>query len=903
MNHYWGSGMKRCTSLPYSTFTIRRSLFSLSLCLCAFAAGSVFGVEIQPPEAVIGHEVGADYELVRYEKIREYFEHVADRSPRVNVRHIGQTTEGQNMIVADITDDAGVGPLQAARADQRQVADPRLITDAGQERRLVANAKVVVMVNCNLHSTEIASSQMAMELLYDLATGTSPDVQEILKRVVVVLIPSANPDGLNKVIDWYDRSLGKPWEGSSMPWLYQKYAGHDNNRDWFMLNLKETRLVTQVIYKQWLPNIVYDIHQMGNSGARFFVPPFFDPKNPNVHPLNDDMMMIIGGHMAAALTRAGKKGVLNSAMYDNWWQGGFRTTAYRHNITGILTEAASALIASPVFQRKSELRGRARGMNGYAMATNFPEPWPGGWWRLRDIVDYEKIACMSLFTFAARYHDLVTSNTIRQARDAIEQGRTEPPFAWLVPADQRDPRTVAEMLSVLHATGVEVHQAESDFVADDVKYPAGTYILYCAQPYRAHLNDMMERQIYPDRSSYPGGPPEAPYDTAGWTLPLQMGVRRISVQRPFEARTTKLDAVTLPRGRVTGSPKDTWAYIVRAGTNDNYRLANRLFKAGVRFHVIPFHDQWEAVAGMDVPSGSFFIPHTESVARTLPKLIDGISTVVTGVAKSYSQVQTALRSVSQPRLGVYQPWTASTDEGWTRLVLENFEFDYTSVHNAEIRAGHLADRYDCLILPSVGSGSILNGRAADTTEPEYVGGIGPDGIISLESFVQNGGTLVCIDSSCNLPIGHFNIPVRNVLRGKSSKQFYCPGSILRVWVDRDHPVGYGSPEWVSGYFARSQAFELIGEDKKGGPEDARSPAARYPARAVARYSDTVLLESGWIRGKDLIADKPAIVEVGYGRGTIILLGFRVQYRGQSHGTFRLLFNAILSSTTAKAAGI
>ncbi|MHC4146958.1 MAG: M14 family metallopeptidase, partial [Planctomycetota bacterium] len=191
------------------------------------------------------------------------------------------------------------------------------------------------------------------------------------------------PDGLDKVIDWYERSLGKPWEGTGMPWLYQKYAGHDNNRDWFMLNLTETRLVTRVIYKQWLPNILYDIHQMGNSGARLFVPPFFDPKNPNVHPLNDHMMMIIGGHMGAALSRAGKKGILNSAMYDNWWQGGFRTTAYRHNITGLLTEAASVLIASPIFQRKSELTGSRRGMPNYAIATNFPDPWPGGWWRLR----------------------------------------------------------------------------------------------------------------------------------------------------------------------------------------------------------------------------------------------------------------------------------------------------------------------------------------------------------------------------------------------------------------------------------------------------------------------------------------------------------------------------------------
>jgi hypothetical protein len=782
-------------------------------------------------------------------------------------------------------------------ADQKRIADPRLIKNQQQEDDLVASAKVVVLVNCNLHSTEIASSQMAMELLYDLASGTSPEIQEILKRTIIVLIPSANPDGLDKVIDWYERSLGKPWEGTGMPWLYQKYAGHDNNRDWFMLNLTETRLVTRVIYEQWLPNVLYDIHQMGNSGARLFVPPFFDPKNPNVHPLNDHMMMIIGGHMAAALNRAGKKGVLNSAMYDNWWQGGFRTTAYRHNITGILTEAASVLIGSPVFQRKSELSGGRRGMPSYAIATNFPDPWPGGWWRLRDIVEYEKIACMSLFTLTARYHDLIKSNTIEQARDAIEKGRTEPPFAWLVPPDQIDRGTAVRMLSILHATGVEVHVAESEFTADGVRYPADTYILYCAQPYRAHLNDMMERQVYPNRSSYPGGPPEAPYDSAGWTLPLQMGVRSVSVNQPFECQARRIETIPLPQGKVTGQPGETRGYAVRAGANDNYRLANRLFKAGIPLHMVDSHIAWVRATQIPLPRGSLLISDPNGVALGL---LDDISSELMGAGEKCFRAKNAVTDVPPPRLGLYQPWTASKDEGWTRLVLDNFEFAYTSVHNAEIRAGNLRQRYDCLVLPSIGPGSIVKGRAVDTTEPQYVGGIDSEGIVTLQDFVQDGGTLVCIDRSCNLPIEHFNIPVRNVLSGKSSKDFFCPGSILRIWVDQNHPVGYGCPEWISGYFARSQAFELIEEAKKD-DRNSRSPDVRFPAKVVARYSDTVLLESGWIRGAELIADKPAIVQVQYGRGKVILLGFAIQHRGQPHGTFRLLFNSILSSTTTKGA--
>ncbi|MHC4118251.1 MAG: type 1 glutamine amidotransferase family protein [Planctomycetota bacterium] len=534
-------------------------------------------------------------------------------------------------------------------------------------------------------------------------------------------------------------------------------------------------------------------------------------------------------------------------------------------------------------------------MPSYAIATNFPDPWPGGWWRLRDIVEYEKIACMSLFTLTARYHDLIKSNTIKQARDAIERGQTEPPFAWLVPPDQADAGTAAEMLSILHATGVEIHEAEDEFTADGVQYPAGTYVLYCAQPYRAHLNDMMERQVYPNRSSYPGGPPEAPYDTAGWTLPLQMGVRSVSVNRPFECETAALETVAKPQARVTESSGGTRGYVLRAGANDNYRLANRLFKAGIPLQMIHSQAAWARSTGMHLPSGSLMIPDANAAA---PEILEGISSELTAIDREYSRGRNSLANVPAPRLGLYQPWTASKDEGWTRLVLDNFEFAYTSVHNAEIRAGNLEKRYDCLVLPSASSGSIIKGRSVDTTEPQYVGGIGQEGIVTLQDFVGAGGTLVCIDRSCNLPIGHFNIPVRNVLSGKSSKDFFCPGSILRISVDNSHPVGYGCPEWISGYFARSQAFELIEESGKE-KADPRSPEARFPAHVVARYSDTVLLESGWIRGAELIADKPAIVEVKYGSGKVILLGFAVQHRGQPHGTFRLLFNSILSSTTGR----
>lgn len=870
-----------------------RSWRRLSLVAVAFlVCFGAFGQEVRSPEEFLGHEVGADYALVPWPRIVEYFRELGAASGRVNVRELGTTTEGRPFLFVEISDAATIADLAPHQANQRKIADPRLIEDDSEKRRLIHETKVPVLVNCQLHSTETAGSQMAMELAYELATNESPEYQEIRDRVIVLLVPCANPDGQVMVAEWYERTLGKPYEGGRLPWIYQKYAGHDNNRDWFMLNLKETRLTTEVLYTEWFPTVVWDVHQMGNSGARLFVPPFHDPKNANVHPVIDQTLLIIGGHMAGDLSRRDKTGVVHGAIYDNWWAGGFRTTPYRHNMVGILTEAASVNLASPVFQRKWELRGARRGLPEYEMSTNFPDPWPGGWWRLRDIVEYELIIAQSLFTLAARYHDMFQSNYIQFGEEAVALGKDEPPYAWLVPPDQHDPGRAYRMLERLDATAIEVHRATEAFTADGVEYPAGTYIMYTAQPYRPHLMDMMERQVYPDRELYPGGPAESPYDMAGWTLPLQMGVRHVAVNRPFEAAAEKLDEIPFPQGTIE-NPNAAY-YVVQPGHNDDYRLMDRLYEEGISFGIFDGSVVWELGDVQTAKPGALVIEATRGDREKIADALDGLSIDVLGAN------ETKVRHVMparRPRTALYQPWTASMDEGWTRLVLENFDVAYTTIHNGEIRAGNLQDRYDCIVLPSISSRSILEGNPEDSTAPEFVGGIGEQGVVALQDFVQSGGTLVCIDGSTNLVLEHFNVPVRNVVAELPTDDFYCPGSVLRLWMDTSHPLGYGVPEWYSGYFARSQAFALGDEEteEKKSDTSVRKPSERFGTKVVSRFSDTVLLESGWIRGGELISDRPAIVEIAYGEGKIDLIGIGVQRRGQPHGTFRILFNAIQGS--------
>jgi len=848
---------------------------------------------IQSPKDFLGYQVGADFHLAPWDSIVTYFNQLGKASNRINVQEIGKTTLGKPMLAVLISDPATINNLAIHKENQHKIADPRLIQNKAEEKRLIQESKPVVLVNCQIHSTEAAASQMSMELAYDLATKETPEVQEILNHIIIVLIPCANPDGQQMVAEYYKKTLGKPWEGSRMPWLYHKYSGHDNNRDWFMLNLKETQLETNLLYHEWFPTVLWDIHQTRKNSYRLFVPPFYDPKNPEMHPVLERMLYVAGGQMAAALTVRGKTGVIQGVQYDNWWAGGFRTTPQRHNILGLLTEAASVNIASPVFLQKADLKGSGRGMPSYRITVNFPDPWPGGWWHLRDIVDYEKIAAMSLFTFAARYHDVLQKNYIQIGRGAIEKGKSEPPFAWIVPIEQKDPQAAYQMLKRLHATGIEVHQAEKGFIADGTNYSKGTFIMYCAQPYRPHLMDMMERQYYPNRLLYPGGPAEPPYDNAGWTFPLLMGVKYVAVKKPFRARVKKLEEIPFPQGVIKGKTSSKY-FLIRAGSSDDFRLMNRLWKNKIAFKIYTRDKDWQ-VNGQKVLPGAMIIP-----ARA-KNLQEGLAVDLIAIDNFFRKLGSDLKNVRAPKIALYQPWTASMDEGWTRYVLDDFEFRYTTIHNYDIRAGNLYKKFDCIILPSLNSKTIIKGRAPDTIFPEYVGGIGNQGIVNLQEFVENGGTLICNDASSNFAIQYFRLPVKNLVAGLNRKKFYCPGSILRLAMDVTHPLGFGMPKWYHGYFTRSQAFTVIKRKSKKNDDKQKLPA-RYSApivpmktTVVSRYSDSELLESGWIFGGDLIAGKPAIVEVNYGKGHIELLGIRVQNRAQPHGTFRILFNAITRS--------
>ena len=855
--------------------------------LVATGLSTARGADVPSPESHLGYKPGADFRLAAWPTVVDYFRKVAAASDRVVVRELGRSTEGRPLVVAIIAGEATIKDLDRYRKLQKAIADPG--DDDQANRRAVLESRPVVLITCSIHSNETASTLMALELLHELATRDDPATREVLDNTIVILAPSVNPDGVDKVASWYERTKGKPWEGDGMPWLYHHYAGHDTNRDWFMLNLEETRHVTRLLYEEWFPTIAYDVHQMGSKGARLFVPPFHDPINPNVDPRINQGIFQIGAHMAADLASAGKRGVLTNAMYDNWMSGGNRTTTHRHNIVAVLTEAASVKLASPIYLDKAELRGFTRGFAGHEASVNFVDPWSGGWWRLRDIVEYELIAAKSLLTLAARYRQQFQSNYLAIGKDAIKKGRDEPPFAWVFPVDQRDPGTASRLVGILQDSGIKVHRAKSSFTADGVPYPAGSWVLPAAQPYRAHLKDVMERQIYPNRIAA-NGTPEPPYDNAGWTIPLQMGVRAAAVGSRFEASTEAMDRVEPPRGQINGSESPEY-YTIRNQSNDDFRVLNALLAAGVEVRAL----RLPARSGSEeLPSGTLLFKATPEARGVLDRIIPKVSSKVEGRVGLTAPPTDSARPLDyrKPRVAHYQSWVPNMDEGWARFVLDSFEFPYTIVHDAEVRAGNLLDRFDTILISSISPRVLREGYRADATEPGYVGGLGREGVDAIRAFVRAGGTLVCLEDSTEFAIDEFGLPVTNVLKNLKPVEFYSPGSIFHAEIARPlDPAGrpakddlaLGAPDEFSAWFDNSQAFELTPSKPGDRPN---------LGRIVATYAKINTLDSGWLVGAEKVQGKAALVKFPHEGGRIILFGFSPHHRGQPHGTFRFLFNAL-----------
>lgn len=792
--------------------------------LPAAAAPKPAANAVPSPESVFGFAPGADYHLADYELISKYFKALAAASPRIRLQDIGLTGYNRQMFIAIISSAGNLRELDHYQSIVRQLASGTI--DEAAARKLADEGKVVVWIDGGLHATEVAGAQHTPELAYRVVSEETLEMRRIRDSVILVLCPVINPDGLDIVAHWYDKNVNTPYELAPVTQLWNKYVGHDNNRDWYMFNQVESRDVAKELYQDWFPQIVYNQHQSGPFPSRIFVPPFDDPMNPNIPPEVIRGVNLVGDAMTRQFEVENKPGAVSRMGFDTWWNGGMRTAPYYHNMIGILTETALFDYATPGYYPPQSLpKSFPNGVSAAEPSTYYPNPWRGGWWHLKDATDYMLTGDLAVLDIAARRKDQWLFDFYQMCHDEIAQGAKGGPYAYIVPQSQHDSTATGDMLFALQTGGVEIRKATHAFTANGKEYPVGTVLMPAAQRFRPYLVDLMEPQHYPDIRLYPGGPPKRPYDMTGWTLPMQMGVDVVRVDQPMEIATE----------------------------------ATKVSEPAHHF---------------DPPAGT--------------KL---------------------------GRIGLYDSWEPNMDAGWTRWLLDRYSIPFTDLHDADIRAGNLRQKFDVIILPQQSEQGMLNGwqpgepqrfggGEAVTQRPEYVGGLDLSGVAALDDFAKSGGRLVAMDSASQLLIQEFGLPVRNVLANINSAQFYAPGSLLRIDVDPDLPETRGMRKDSVAFFVNSEAFDVWDPKDPAGPprftgskEPKKNPFTQLGEhdgiRILAVYPKTNLLMSGWLLGEKRIEGKVAAVSVPFGQGRVVLIGFRCQFRGQPENTFPLLFNSLV----------
>jgi hypothetical protein len=864
---------------------------------------------ITSPTEAFGFQPGADRKLADWKELTAYFKKLSTESNRVRYEEVGKTTEGRPFVTVTISAPENLAKLEHYKQIQARLADPRKTTPE-EAKQLIAEGKTVLVVTCNIHSTEIASSQSSTEFAYQLATGDTPRIRGILHNVIVVLVPSLNPDGQQLVVDWYKKYLGTPYEGANPVVLWQHYTGHDDNRDWSSFTQVETRLAVEKVINPWHPQILYDLHQMGSNGPRIYLPPWVDPVDPNVDPILVESMNALGVNTALEIGQTGKQGVLVHGVYDFW--SPLRDYIALHNGLRILTESASVDIASPIDIPFDKL-DRGIGYDAKVSTWNFPDPWKGGHWTLRDIVEYQIDAFFSIANNAAVFRERYLNNFYQVGVRALHH--TDWPYAYVVPADQIDSATTARLINTLRIGAVDVEQATADFDADGKHYTRGSYIVRLAQPYGAFAKTLLEIQHYPNIPEYPGGPLQRPYDVTAQTLPLLFGVTAVPVNAEFAVATTPVDVAQAGAGHFEKSTTSN-GYLIDNKTNSSLYALFALLKDGVKAY---------RLSDASVDPGTIYIPQQQGVEKRL-----------TAIAEKYPiNIRPAQAAptgnallVHLPRIALYQSWVASIDEGWTRWIFDQNNIPYTRVVDADIRKGDLNQRFDVILIPDNSARAITAGRGgygevlggpsgseslgaltgerrtrpapaqpdataqptppAEATRgpkpiPEYSGGLGVDGQASLKAFTENGGTIITLNKASQVYAADSG-PVSDALAKVNRREFFIPGSILQVSVDPTNPIAFGSTPTVPIFYENGPTFTVSGA-----------------AKSVASFTAENPLLSGWIQGGQFLKGTSVIAQEPVGKGQIILFGFRPQYRAQSEVTYKFLFNALLaSSSTAQS---
>ena len=848
-------------------------------------------IAITTPQSYFGFTPGDDRELFNYEKLIGYLTELDSQSPKLKMLNIGTSPMGKPIYIAFISSAENLNNLDRLKEINHQLALNVDLSEADREK-YSEEGRVFVYATLSMHSGEVGPAQSSALVAYNFATDKNPETAEMLNNVVYMMVPAHNPDGMNMVVENYLKYKGTKYEGASLPRVYHKYIGHDNNRDFVILSQEDTRAIARVYNQTWLPQVMVEKHQMGRSSARYFVPPMHDPIAVNVDAGLWTWAGVFGQNLINDMTNEGLAGVSQNYIFDNYWPGSTETCLW-NNVIAFLTECASAKDASPIYIEPNELMAYGKGISEYKKGSNFPLPWEGGWWRLSDIVNYELSSTKSIIKTASIYKKEILLFRNDMCKREVSKGLTKPPYYYVIPQKQHDQSELINMINLIRRHGINVYTINKDVLVDGRIFNAGDYLIPLAQPYRALIKEILEEQEYPERHYSPGGKLMKPYDITSWSLPLHRQVRSFEIDQRVADFDSDLSLLENDIDQFVELPHEFAAGIFSIDNNESFKAAfmamsNELevkrLNADTLINNVLFKKESFVVYGA---SKSFDVWNKLATELIYPPMF-----------LNYAE-KLDVSTIKVPRIALIETYFHDMDAGWTRFIFDEYYIPYTVLHPEDLKTVKLKDDFDVLLFPDVNVSQLMEGMyksdaggySMSSYAPEYVVGMGKEGKVKVLEFIDNGGVVLSWGRSTGLFEGmlkigsedepeKFQLPYKDISKSLAKEGLYVAGSLLQIKVNQDSPLTYGMPMSI-GVFSR------------GKPVFATSlPKFDMDRRVIATFTDHDLLMSGYIAKPKLLYDKSAMIWLKKGKGQLVLYGFNPQFRASTQASFKLLFNGL-----------
>jgi len=870
---------------------MKKNIFFSTLIIILFAA-SILSAQIQSPEAFFKFKPGSDRQLINYEQLISYLQKLDGTSDRLQMKEIGASPLGRPMYIAFISAPENLKNLEKLRSVNKQLARNAQLPDDDAEK-LIAEGKVFVLLTMSMHSGEVGPSQATPLIAYELLATQDKAIQSWLDDVVLMIVPSHNPDGMDMVVKHYLKYRGTRYEGSSMPGVYHKYVGHDNNRDFITLSQQDTRVISRIFDTDWFPQVMVEKHQMGSRGPRYFVPPMHDPIAENIDAKLWNWTWVFGSNLAKDMTAQGLAGVSQHYLFDDYWPGSTETCIWK-NVIGMLTECASARYATPVYVEPTELSVGGKGLSEYKKSINMTMPWPGGWWRLADIVRYEIVSTKSILKTAALHREEILRFSNRICKRAVAEGKQTAPYYFILPQQQMDASELVGVVRLLKEHGVQVFRLKTEIEIKDKIYRAGDIVVPLAQPLRAFVKEVLEPQSFPARHYTPGGKLIRPYDITSWSMPLHRGLQADAVKQQVGDLSPKLAPLNGQFSLISSIPQNYWAMVLNVDNNESFRIAFHAAQLGFRMQRLRKITDFN---GQKVPDGSLVILAQTGSKKNLKILEEELTVQPIFLVQKVPMDAVPLKA---PRIALVETYFHDMDAGWTRFIFDQYHISYTVLHPGDFAKTNFEKSFDLVVFPDANKTVLMQGKWKPGKEyyvpnypPEYTKGIGKKGFQKLLQFINNGGKVLAWGQSTALFLGAqeikkgkkteeaFQLPVNDVSASLKKAGLYVPGSLVRIKLKTHHALTLGLPDELGVFYRGRPAFSTS------------IPAFDMDRRVIGWFPEKNILLSGYAEKEKQLARKAALVWLKKGKGQLVLFAFNPQFRASTQGSFKLLFNGLL----------